>query len=229
METSTRTIYSILRELINTTRHLLLKQSNDILKQDSLIDRSHLILQRFISIFHDGEKLMFNPQDSQSQTKLNEQTQQLIAILSSSADSNPSHRHFDDAMKKMSEYVFSLAGPFDRQSSSSLSPMHSDKLNQAADQLNQATTDLVKITGQGTIQDLARNSARFSQAFGDFLHNSLDYVHHQKEEEKRSQLIITLKNVHATSNQFLEQAKSVSVEPTLLEKNNKQHLAEAAR
>ena len=169
-----------------------------------------------------------NPSDGQRLKKLSDETQEFVTILNSSRETNFPQRHFDDAMKKMSEYVFSLAGPFERKSS--LSSTHSEKLNRAADQLNQATNDLVKTTGQtAATQDLVKNSTRFSQAFGDFIQNSLDYVHQQDEEEKRSHLIIRLKNVHVISNQFLEQAKSASVEPMFLEKNHKQHLADAAR
>ena len=131
-------------------------------------------------------------------------------------------------MKQMSEYVYTLAGPFDRKAVVA-SPMNSDRLNRAADQLNQAATDLVISTRPGGPDDLATTSVRFSQAFGDFIHNGLDFVHHQQEEEKRSHLLITLKNVHASSNQFLERAKSVSTEPLAIENDTKQQLATAAR
>ena len=131
-------------------------------------------------------------------------------------------------MKQMSEYVYTLAGPFDRKIVVA-SSMNSEKLNRAADQLNQAATDLVISTRPDADDDLAATSARFSQAFGDFIHNGLDFVHHQHEEEKRSHLLISLKNVHASSNQFLERAKSVSTEPLAIENDTKQQLANAAR
>lgn len=214
--------------MINSTRQLVVKSHPEVSTQDALIQRSRHYVQRVISILHDGEKVLMNPSDGQRLKKLSDETQEFVTILNSSRETNFSHRHFDEAMKKMSEYVFSLAGPFERKSS--VSSTHSEKLNRAADQLNQATNDLVKTTGQTVAtQDLVKNSTRFSQAFGDFIQNSLDYVHQQDEEEKRSHLIIRLKNVHVISNQFLERAKSATVEPMFHEKSHKQPLADAAR
>ncbi len=127
----------------------------------------------------------------------------------------------------MSEYVYTLAGPFERKVP--LSSINSDDINRAAANLNQATNDLVLSTNPGGSQDLAKTSAKFSRAFGDFIDNGIGFVNHQDEEEKRSRLIISLKNVHRSSNQFLERAKSVSIEPTTIENDPKHQLANAAR
>jgi hypothetical protein len=127
----------------------------------------------------------------------------------------------------MSEYVYTLTGPFNRKVAH-LS-INSDDINRAAANLNQATNDLIVSTHPGSTQDLAKTSVRFSRAFGDFIDNGIDYVNHQEEEDKRSHLIISLKNVHTSSNQLLERAKSVSLEPMTIENDTKQQLANAAR
>ncbi len=127
----------------------------------------------------------------------------------------------------MSEYVYTLAGPFERKLP--LSSINSEDMNRAAANLNQATNDLVLSTHPGGAHDLAKTSVKFSRAFGDFIDNGIGYVNHQDEEEKRSRLIISLKNVHRSSNQFLERAKSVSIEPTTMENDPKHLLANAAR
>ena len=66
-------------------------------------------------------------------------------------------------------------------------------------------------------------------AFGDFIDHGINMINHQQQEEKRSRLIISLKNVHTSSNQLLERAKSISVEPANIENDTKHQLANAAR
>jgi hypothetical protein len=127
----------------------------------------------------------------------------------------------------MSEYVYTLAGPFERKFP--FPAINSEDINRAAANLNQATNDLVLSTHTGGTHDLAQTSVRFSRAFGDFIDNGIDFINHQQEDEKRSRLIISLKNVHTSSNQLLERAKSISMEPTTPENDPKHQLANAAR
>lgn len=127
----------------------------------------------------------------------------------------------------MSEYVYTLAGPFERKFP--LSVLSGEDISRAAANLNQAANDLILSTHSGGTDELAKTSVRFSRAFGDFIDNGLGFIHHQEEEDKRSRLIISLKNVHQSSNQFLERAKSVSIEPKMVENDSKHHLANAAR
>jgi hypothetical protein len=139
----------------------------------------------------------------------------------------PSQRYLNEAIKQMSEYVYTLAGPFERKLP--FPSINSDDINRAAVNLNQATNDLVLSTHSGVTQDLEKTSVRFSRAFGDFIDNGIDFINHQQEDEKRSRLIISLKNVHTSSNQLLERAKSVSIEPITTENDPKNQLANAAR
>jgi hypothetical protein len=139
----------------------------------------------------------------------------------------PSQRYLNEAIKQMSEYVYALAGPLERKPP--LPSVNSEDINRAAANLHQATNELVLSTHSGGAHDLAKTSVRFSRAFGDFIDNGIDFVNHQPEEEKRSRLIISLKNVHTSSNQFLERAKSVSIEPSTTENDPKHQLANAAR
>ena len=138
-----------------------------------------------------------------------------------------SQRYLDEAIKQMSEYVYTLAGPFERKFSHS--SMNSDNISRAATILNQATNDLVVSTHAGNTQNLGKISTHFSRAFGDFIDHGINMINYQQEEEKRSRLIISLKNVHTSSNQLLERAKSISVEPVNIENDTKHQLANAAR
>jgi hypothetical protein len=198
--------------------------------QTMIIDRSHHVLQRMKLLLEQTNMILITPENSQLRTKHADIAQQLQMTLTLCIDTIPSQQYLDRAMKQLSEYVFILAGPFDRQQTCQ-SSVNADQLSHAADQLNQATNDLVVCTRTGVLDDLATTSTRFSQAFADFLHNSLDYVHyhHQQEDDKRSHILITLKNVHTSSNQLLERAKSVSLEPMTNENDTKQQLANAAR
>ena len=169
-------------------------------------------------------KLKKTPND---QNKLSNLINDLSSVLNTSISNMPSQRYLDEAIKQMSEYVYTLAGPFDRKTP--LVSINSEDINRAAANLNQATNDLVVSTRTGGTKDLARTSARFSQAFGDFIDNGIDFINYQQEDDKRSRLIVSLKNVHTSSNQFLERAKSVSIEPMAIENDTKNQLANAAR
>ena len=152
----------------------------------------------------------------------------LSSTLNACLSNIPSQRYLDEAIQQMSEYVYTLAGPFERKFP--LSVLNTEDINRAAANLNQATNELILSTHSGGTHDLARTSVRFSRAFGDFIDNGLGFVHHQEEEDKRSRLIISLKNVNQSSNQLLERAKSASIEPTMTTENDSKHqLANAAR
>ena len=62
-----------------------------------------------------------------------------------------SQRYLDEAIKQMSEYVYTLAGPFERKLLHS--SMNSDNISRAANILNQATNDLVISTHAGNTQN----------------------------------------------------------------------------
>ena len=216
----------MLRQLITATGHIV-ATCNDHQAADAIVDRSQVVLQRSALVVREVRKALQTPNDHPRPTKLPDAGRDLLSILNTCLSNMPNQRVLDEAMKQMSEYVYTLAGPFDRKQPTSA--VNSEDLNRAADKLQQATTDLVVSTRTGTTNDLATTSSRFSQAFGDFLHNGIDHVHHQQEDEKRSHLIISLKNVHSSSNQLLERAKSLSIEPASVENDTKQQLANAAR
>ncbi len=218
IENSIHDILQILHKLINSTRNLV-STSSDHQIQDSIIERSRDVLQRSLSFIDEAKKS--NP------TNLSNIAHDLSLALNACISNMPSQRYLDEALKQMSGYVYTLAGPFEHKFP--FPSMNSDDINRAAANLNQATNDLVLSTHAGSTQDLAKTSARFSRAFGDFIDNGIDFINHQPEEEKRSRLIISLKNVHTSSNQLLERAKSVSLEPTTNENDPKHQLANAAR
>lgn len=161
------------------------------------------------------------------QNKISNMSHDLSSTLNSCVLKVTSQRYLNEAIKQMSEYIYTLAGPFDRKVA--LPSINSEDINRSAAALNQATQDLVISTHSGGTNDLAKTSAHFSRAFGNFMDNGMDYVHHQQEDEKRSRLLISLKNVHASSNQLLEHAKSMSVEPNTNDNDCKYQLANAAR
>lgn len=218
MEKCLRDHLRFLHKLTLATRHLA-SVSSDQQLQNSIIERSRDVLQRSLYFLHDVKKPHTN--------NLPNIAHDLSSALNACLSNIPSQRYLDEAIQQMTEYVYTLAGPFERKFP--LSVLNAEDINRAAANLNQATNDLVLSTHSGGTQDLAKTSVRFSRAFGDFIDNGLGFVHHQEEDEKRSRLIISLKNVHQSSNQFLERAKSVSIEPTMAENDSKHQLANAAR
>ncbi|CAF3354839.1 unnamed protein product [Rotaria socialis] len=216
-------VLQALRKLIVCTRHII-AASNDLQIQKYIIERLHDVLQHFTHFLCEAKKSIRTVNE---QNNLSHVAHDLFSALNSCTLKITSQRYLNEAIKQMSEYIYTLAGPFDRKLPPA--PIDSDEINRSAAMFNQATHDLVISTHAGGTQDLAQTSAHFSRAFGEFIDNGIDYVNHQQEDEKRSRLIISLKNVHTSSNQLLERAKSMSVEPITKENNIKSQLADAAR
>ncbi|CAF4787571.1 unnamed protein product, partial [Rotaria sp. Silwood2] len=207
MELSIHDTLQNLRILIICTCSII-AISNDRQIQESIMERLHDILQRFIHFICEAKKSIQTTPNEQN--KLSNIGHDLSSALNSCISNVTSQRYLNEAIKHMSEYVYTLAGPFDRKLPESSTT--SDDISRSAAMLNQATHDLV-----------------ISTHTGEFIDNGIDFINYQQEDEKRSRLIISLKNVHTSSNQLLEHAKSMSVEPTTNENDIKNQLANAAR
>ncbi|CAF4426942.1 unnamed protein product, partial [Adineta steineri] len=150
VENSIQDILQILRKLINSTRNLTAITTDQQI-QISIIERSRDVLKYSINLIHEAKKVL---QTSSDQNKLSLIARDLSSAINSCMSNMPSQRYFDEVIKQMCEYVYALAGPFDRKSSP-LS-LNSDSINRAAANLNQATTDLVVSTHTGGTNDLAK-------------------------------------------------------------------------
>ncbi len=218
-------------KLTNSTRGIA-ATSNDHQIQDSIIERSHEVLERSTNLVREAKKAIHTPNDLEIQNKLAEIAREVSSALNACLSSMPSQRYLDEAIKQMSEYIYTLAGPFDKTKSHSTINVEDKQteVTRTAANLNQATTDLVLSTRTGSTKDLAKSSTCFTRAFGDFINNGIELANYQQEDTKRSHLITTLKNVHTSSNQLLEKAKTVALEPPTATANEaKQQLAGAAR
>ena len=129
----------------------------------------------------------------------------------------PSQRYLNEAIQQISEYIYILNGPFDKNQYSTTINIEDKqtKMTNAAANLNQAIIDLIISTRTSTAQDLAKTSTYFTQAFGDFIHNGIDLINYQQNDDKRTHIITLLKNIHTLSNQFLEKVKFISIEPII--------------
>ncbi|CAF4070720.1 unnamed protein product [Rotaria sp. Silwood2] len=229
VETCTREILQILRKLTNSTRGIA-ATSNDYQIQETIIERSHEVLERSTRLVREAKKAINTPNDVEIQNKLAELAREVSSALNACISSMPSQRYLDEAIKQMSEYVYTLAGPFDKNKYTTTInyEIKQNEITNAAANLNQATNDLIISTRNNSIQDLGKTSVRFTRAFGDFINNGIELVNHQQDDDKRTRLITSLKNVHTSSNQLLEKAKIVSIEPSIQNETNQQ-LSNAGR
>ncbi|CAF4735686.1 unnamed protein product [Rotaria sp. Silwood1] len=229
VETCTREILQILRKLTNSTRGIA-ATSNDHQIQETIIERSHEVLERSTRLVREAKKAINTPNDIEIQNKLAELACEVSSALNACISSMPSQRYFDDAIKQISEYTYILTGPFDKNKYTTTInyELKQNEITNSAINLNQATNDLIISTRNGTIQDLNKTSKRFTNSFGDFINNGIELINHQQDDDKRIRLITSLKNVHTSSNQLLEKAKIISIEPTITNEINQQ-LSNAAR
>jgi len=230
VESCTREILETLRQLTNSTRGIA-ANSQDHRIQESIIESSHEVLQRSTRLVREAKNAIHTPDNHELQTKLAEIAREISSALNACLTSMPSQRYLDEAIKQMSEYVYVLAGPFDSNAPRSTINIQEKQteITRAAANLNQATTDLILSTRTGLTKDLAKNSTRFTRAFGDLMDNGVHIANQQSEETKRTHFITTLKNVHTTSNAFLEKMKTVSLEPQPISNESKQQLTNVAR
>ncbi|CAF0858226.1 unnamed protein product [Rotaria sordida] len=229
VETCTREILQILRKLTNSTRGIA-ATSNDYEIQETIIERSHEVLQRSTHLVREAKKAINTPNDLEIQNKLAELAREVSSALNACISCMPSQRYFDEAIKQMSEYIYTLAGPFDKNKYTTTInyEIKQNEITNTAANLNQATNDLIISTRNGSIQDLGKTSTRFTRAFGDFINNGIELINHQQDDDKRTHLITSLKNVHTSSNQLLEKAKVISIEPIITNEINQQ-LSNAGR
>lgn len=225
-----REILQVLRQLTNSTRGIA-ATSNDNQIQQTIIERSHDVLERSTVLVREAKKAVMTPSDLILQTKLTELAREVSSALNACLCSMPSQRYLDEAIKQMSAYIYTLAGPFDGTDKAHSSHNFEEKqseISSTAANLNQATTDFVVSTRAGTTHDIGKASTRFTKSLGQFLDTGVQIVHHQTDEQHRNKLLSSLKNVHTSSNQLFERAKTITIEPQV---NNeiKQELTNAAR
>jgi talin len=230
LETCTRDILQALRRLANSTRGIV-ATSTDHQVQESIIERSHQVLECSTHLVREAKKAVHTPDDLELQAKLAELARDVSSALNACLTSMPSQRYLNDAIQQMSAYIYKLAGPFEKsaqtRSTSQLDEQQTE-IKRAAAQLNQATTDFVVSTRAGIAHDLGKTSARFTRSFADFLDHGIELVRCQDDDHQRARLITSLKNVQLSSNRLFERAKTVTIE---LNQDNetKQELADAAR
>ncbi|KAK4884901.1 hypothetical protein RN001_001172 [Aquatica leii] len=100
-----------------------------------------------------------------------------------------------------------------------------DELNNAAANLNDASTDLV--TSVRSPVHLASSSKDFGVAYSELLNISMEMAGQTKDSDVRGKMVHSIRNVSTVSSTLLTTAKCVSADPNL--PNGKNQLAAAAR
>ncbi|CAF0840452.1 unnamed protein product [Didymodactylos carnosus] len=220
-----RDAVNTLKTLTNSIRGIA-ASSSDYRMQETIINSSREVLEKSTKLVKEAKKAVHSPQDTEIQTKLAEIAKEVQSALNACLSNMPSQRYIDDALKQMSEYVYALAGPYNRKPSRTYDDVQTH-ISRAAADLNNATTELVVSARSGT-NALQQITQRFSRAFSEFIDNGIDLAGHQ-EDEKRSKVISSLKQVHTSSSALLERAKSASIDTTTTSTSTKNQLTTAAK
>ncbi|KAF5290986.1 hypothetical protein FQA39_LY14517 [Lamprigera yunnana] len=136
----------------------------------------------------------------------------------------PGQRDVDNIIteiKQWSSMIESGQFPVSNQSYGQLQ----EKLNNAAANLNDASTDVV--TSVRTPVQLASSSKEFGAAYNELLNVSMEMAGQTKDTNVRGKMVHSIRNVSTVSSTLLTTAKSVSADPNL--PNGKNQLAAAAR
>ncbi|CAF0836753.1 unnamed protein product, partial [Didymodactylos carnosus] len=220
-----RDTLNTLKKLTNSIRGIA-ASSSDYRIQETIINSSRELLEKSTKLVKEAKKAVHLPQDREIQTRLAEIAKEVQSALNACLTNMPSQRYIDDALKQISEYVYTLAGPYSRKPSRTFDDVQTH-INHAAADLNNATTELVVSARSGTTA-LQTTTQRFSHAFGEFIDNGIDLAGCQ-EDEKRSKVISSLKQVHTSSSELLERAKSASIDITTTATSTRNPLTLAAK
>ncbi len=100
-----------------------------------------------------------------------------------------------------------------------------NQLTNAADILNEATSDVVQSAPKP--EKLSVSSRHFSQVLGQMMECSMDMAGQTQQVEARTEMVSTMRSVTSSSSTFLSSAKTVSIDPSAPQAKN--NLATAAR
>lgn len=199
--------------------------SNDPAVAKRVMDHAQVVLDRSFTLIDEARRTAAASGDADQQQRLNQVAKGVSQALNNCVNCLPGQKDVDDIIKSISESNQRLdSGDFPH-TGRSYSELQSNLTNSAAN-LNEAATDVV-VACKGPPSQLASSSKRFGAHYNDLMGCGMEMAGQTREDEFRSQMIVTLKNVSVASSKLLVSAKSVAADPAA--PNARNQLAAAAR
>jgi len=192
--------------------------------QHTVIDMAKEVMLKSARLVMEAQKAMNNPSDPNKGYNLTNAGKEVSVSLNRTMQCIPGQQEVEDTISNINNLTAQINSAKFPQSGRPYGELQS-QLTQAADQLNDATSDVVQTAPSPT--KLASSTRHFGQVLGSMMECSMDMAGQTNVSETKTHMMSTMMNVTTVSSTFLSSAKSVAIDPSA--PNAKNNLATAAR
>nr|XP_037279500.1 talin-2-like isoform X2 [Rhipicephalus microplus] len=220
--TAARDTASALQQLVEAVRGVVASSGGEAQR---LVEPARQVLERSCQLLEEARQAVLRPDEPDKQQRLAHVAKSVSAALNACINCLPGQKDVDDVIRTITESSQALNAHEFPSSNRPYGELQAN-LNAAAAELNEATSHMVQ-SSRGNAAQLASSVRHFGTAFGSLLGCGMEMAGQTQDQEVRSQMVVSLKNVSMVSSKLLVAAKSVAADPSA--PNAKNQLAVAAR
>jgi talin len=198
--------------------------SRDKDSQNRLIEQAHLVMNKSATLVLEAQRAMANPADPNKSSKLSAASNDVLTALGYAMDVMPGQEGVNVCITQIDELTKSI-GSGQYVSSGKPYGELQNQLTNAADILNEATSDVVQSAPRP--EKLSASTEHFTEMLGQMMECSMDMAGQTSQAETRTEMVSTMRSVTSSSSTFLTEAKTVCQDPSAPQAKNS--LAAAAR
>merc|ERR1719471_895893 len=182
------------------------------------------ITNKSAKLVMEAQKAMNNPSDPGKSYNLASAGKEVSSALNKTMQCIPGQQEVEDTISDINNLSAQINSARFPQSGRPYGELQS-QLTQAADRLNDATSNVVQTAPSPT--KLASSTRQFGEVLGNMMECSMDMAGQTSVGETKTNMVSTMMNVTTVSSTFLSSAKSVAIDPSA--PNAKNNLSTAAR
>lgn len=198
--------------------------STDKKSQHTVIMMAKDVMLKSAKLVIEAQKAMNNISDPNKTYTLATAGKEVSTALNKTMQCIPGQQEVEDTISNINNLATQINSARFPKSGRPYGELQS-QLNHAADQLTDATSDVVQTAPSPT--QLASTTRHFGDVLGNMMECSMDMAGQTGMGETKTQMVSTMMNVTSVSSTFLSSAKSVAIDPRA--PNAKNNLATAAR
>ena len=192
--------------------------------QNRVIDYAQLVMAKSARLVLEAQRAMNNPMDPRKSQLLAVAGKDVSIALNNTMQCMPGQQEVEETISHINSLSSQINSNNFPTSGRPYGELQS-QLTQAADRLNDATSEVVMTAPMPA--ELANTSRQFGQMLGDMMECSMDMAGQTTVHETKTQMVSTMMNVTSMSTSFLSSAKTVAADPSA--PNAKNNLSTAAR
>lgn len=198
--------------------------SQDKNTQNRVIDQAQLVMAKSARLVLEAQRAMSNPSDPGKSQMLAIAGKDVSVALNNTMRCLPGQQEVEETISHINNLNSQISSNQFHVSGKPYGELQS-QLTQAADRLNDVTSDVV--ISAPVPAELANTTRQFGQVLGDMMEYSMDMAGQTSIHETKTHMVSTMMNVTSMSTSFLSSAKNVAADPSA--PNAKNNLSTAAR